>query len=96
MSASDLLTRAQALGAHLWVEEGEALRWRCPGGLPADLKESLVAHKKGLLEVLRTRKPACPATWHRGPGSPSRLCTKATARAPRGEVRVKTREIVYR
>ena len=51
MTASDLLVHAQSVGAVLWVD-GELLRWKCPGGLPDDIKRGMASWKADLMELL--------------------------------------------
>jgi hypothetical protein len=52
MSAADVLERANTQGVALWIGEGGKLHWRCPGGLPAELREALADHKADLLGLL--------------------------------------------
>jgi hypothetical protein len=56
MTPRDIIASAQAIGAELWAD-GAMLRWRCPGGLPEDLKAVLVAHKPALLTLLSSPPP---------------------------------------
>jgi len=51
MTASDLLVHAQSVGAVLWVD-GELLRWKCPGGLPDDIKRGMALWKPELMLLL--------------------------------------------
>jgi hypothetical protein len=62
MTARDIITSAQAIGAELWAD-GATLRWRCPGGLPEELKAVLVAHKPQLLALLSSA-PALSSEDH--------------------------------
>lgn len=48
---ASLLRRAAAAGVEL-ESRGDRLRWRAPGGLPADLADGLRTHKAELLAVL--------------------------------------------
>jgi hypothetical protein len=53
MNAVAVLEQAQASGVKLSATPGGNLRWRCIGGLPADLRNGLVARKAQILELIQ-------------------------------------------
>jgi hypothetical protein len=59
VSAAAVLNKATSLGVNLWADADGKLRWRCAGGLPADMREDLVAHKAELVNLL-----SLPCTTH--------------------------------
>jgi hypothetical protein len=52
MSAADVLDLARAAGVELSATPAGKLRWRCPGRLQDELRQTLTAHKAELIELL--------------------------------------------
>jgi len=59
MTLADVLKQAHAAGVELSATPTGNIRWRCPGGLPDDLRQSLAAHKPELVKLLAGAMP-CP------------------------------------
>jgi hypothetical protein len=53
VTAAEVLAEARARGVVLSAGEGGKLHWRCPGGLPAGLRNILAGHKEELLSLLK-------------------------------------------
>jgi hypothetical protein len=63
MTTSDVLALVSAAGVKLSAA-GDRLLWRCPGSLPDNFRELLIAHKGELLALLAREEVWAPGAWN--------------------------------